>query len=76
LANDTTFGLGGSIWSQDEVGAAAIASRIKVGCVFVNGLVRSDARLPFGGVGNSGYGRELGAFGIREFTNVKSICIG
>jgi len=76
LANDTPFGLGGSIWSQDEDNAALLATRIRAGCVFVNGLVRSNMHLPFGGVGNSGYGRELGTYGIREFTNIKSVCIG
>lgn len=76
LANATPFGLGGSIWSADEDNAAQLATRIRTGCVFINGLVRSDVNLPFGGVGNSGFGRELGTYGIREFTNVKSICIG
>ncbi|QGY41547.1 aldehyde dehydrogenase family protein [Pseudodesulfovibrio cashew] len=76
LANDTPFGLGGSIWSADEAKAALMATRVRTGCVFINSLVRSDVHLPFGGVGNSGYGRELGSYGIREFTNIKSICIG
>ncbi|GAB7082393.1 NAD-dependent succinate-semialdehyde dehydrogenase [Megalodesulfovibrio paquesii] len=76
LANDTPFGLGGSVWSQDEEGAVEIAARIRTGCVFINSLVRSDVHLPFGGIGNSGYGRELGTYGIREFVNVKPICIG
>ena len=76
LANDTPFGLGGSIWSQDEDAAVTIAARIKTGCVFINSLVRSDVRLPFGGIGHSGYGRELSTYGIREFVNVKPICIG
>ncbi|BCS88062.1 NAD-dependent succinate-semialdehyde dehydrogenase [Pseudodesulfovibrio sediminis] len=76
LANDTPFGLGGSIWSQDEESALAMTSEIRTGGVFVNGLVRSSLHLPFGGVGNSGYGRELGTYGIREFTNVKSVCVG
>ncbi len=76
VANDTPFGLGGSVWSKDEEGAAKVAARIRTGCVFINSLVRSDVHLPFGGIGISGYGRELGSYGIREFVNVKPICIG
>lgn len=76
LANDTPFGLGGSVWSKDEQEAEKVAARIRTGCVFINSLVRSDVHLPFGGIGISGYGRELGTYGIREFVNVKSVCIG
>lgn len=76
VANGTPFGLGGSVWSKDVDGAVKVADRIRTGCVFVNSIVHSDMHLPFGGIGNSGYGRELGNYGIREFVNVKSICIG
>ncbi|WP_041720177.1 NAD-dependent succinate-semialdehyde dehydrogenase [Pseudodesulfovibrio piezophilus] len=76
LANDTPFGLGGSVWTGDEEKGVEIAGRIRTGCVFVNGLVRSDVHLPFGGTGSSGYGRELGVWGIREFVNIKPVCIG
>ncbi|WP_432734532.1 NAD-dependent succinate-semialdehyde dehydrogenase [Maridesulfovibrio sp. FT414] len=76
IANSTPFGLGGSIWSKDEDGAEKVAARIRTGCVFINSLVRSDVHLPFGGIGLSGFGRELGTYGIREFVNVKPICVG
>ncbi|SMF20047.1 NAD-dependent succinate-semialdehyde dehydrogenase [Desulfovibrio gilichinskyi] len=76
VANDTPFGLGGSVWSKDEDAAAKVAARIRTGCVYINSLVRSNMHLPFGGTGISGYGRELGSYGIREFVNVKPVCIG
>ena len=75
VANDSRFGLGGSVWSRDIEKAEAIARRIESGAVFVNGMTKSDPRLPFGGVKKSGYGRELSLYGIREFVNIKSIWI-
>ena len=76
IANDTCFGLGASVWSQDIERAEAIARRIEAGTVFVNDFVKSDPRLPFGGVKRSGYGRELGTYGIKEFTNIQTIVVG
>ncbi len=75
LANDTHFGLGGAVFTEDREKGEAIARRLDVGCAFVNQLVKSDPRLPFGGVKKSGYGRELSHFGIREFVNVKTVWI-
>jgi len=75
VANDSEFGLGGSIWSEDLKRAEAIARRIESGAVFVNGMTKSDPRLPFGGIKRSGYGRELSHYGIKEFVNIKSIWI-
>src|SRR5881296_1030699 len=75
LANDSTFGLGASIWTRDRARAERVAAEIEVGAVFVNGLVKSDPRLPFGGIKRSGYGRELSEYGIREFVNIKSVWI-
>ncbi|MFP4615481.1 MAG: NAD-dependent succinate-semialdehyde dehydrogenase [Thiohalorhabdus sp.] len=76
LANRSRYGLGGAVWSADRERAEAVGQRLEVGCVFVNGMVKSDPRLPFGGIKASGYGRELGQQGIREFTNVQSVWIG
>jgi succinate-semialdehyde dehydrogenase/glutarate-semialdehyde dehydrogenase len=76
LANATEFGLGAALWTGDVEHGARLARRIDAGAVFINGMVASDARLPFGGIKQSGYGRELGDYGIREFTNIKSVWIG
>ena len=73
LANDSDFGLGGSVWTQDEARGKRVASQIDTGMMFINNIDWSDAELPFGGIKYSGYGRELGDMGIQEFVNKKLI---
>ncbi|MDL5361051.1 NAD-dependent succinate-semialdehyde dehydrogenase [Halalkalicoccus sp. NIPERK01] len=75
VANDTDFGLGASIWTEDVERGERLARRVEAGCVFVNELVKSDPRIPFGGVKNSGYGRELAEKGIHEFVNEKTVWV-
>ncbi|MEK6735967.1 MAG: NAD-dependent succinate-semialdehyde dehydrogenase [Pseudomonadota bacterium] len=75
LANLTDFGLGGSVWTSNTTRGEAQARQIHAGCIFVNGIVKSDPRLPFGGIKDSGYGRELSYHGIREFMNIKTVWI-
>jgi succinate-semialdehyde dehydrogenase/glutarate-semialdehyde dehydrogenase len=75
IANDSPYGLGGSVWTTDSARGEAFARAMACGCAFVNGLVKSDPRLPFGGIKASGYGRELGTLGIRELVNAKTVWI-
>jgi len=75
IANQSRYGLGASLWTQDLEEAYFLARKVETGNVFVNSLVRSDSRLPFGGIKKSGYGRELGEYGLKEFTNIKTIVI-
>ncbi len=75
IANDSPYGLGGSIWTRDTQRGERLARQMQSGATFINGLVKSDPRLPFGGVKNSGYGRELSRLGIHEFVNAKTIWI-
>jgi succinate-semialdehyde dehydrogenase/glutarate-semialdehyde dehydrogenase len=75
IANDCDFGLGGSVWTRDSARGERVARQLECGCAFVNGLVKSDPRLPFGGIKHSGYGRELSRLGIHEFVNAKTVWI-
>lgn len=76
LANSSRYGLGAAVWTEDLERGERLASRIESGMVFINERVKSDPRLPFGGIKESGYGRELGDEGIREFTNAKTVWVG
>jgi succinate-semialdehyde dehydrogenase/glutarate-semialdehyde dehydrogenase len=76
VANDSEFGLGAAVWTGDPERGKRLAARIESGAVFVNGMVASDARLPFGGVKRSGHGRELSEFGLHEFQNIQTVWVG
>ena len=75
VANGSRFGLGGSVWTKDSKRGERVARQVESGAVFVNGITKSDPRLPFGGIKKSGYGRELSHYGIREFVNIKTIWV-
>lgn len=75
IANDTDFGLGASVWTADKARGEAVARRLQAGATFVNAIVRSDVRLPFGGTKTSGFGRELAEHGIHEFMNIKTVYV-
>ena len=76
LANQSVYGLGGAVFTADAArGERIAANELEAGCTFVNTFVRSDPRLPFGGIKQSGYGRELGIYGIKEFVNIKTVYV-
>jgi succinate-semialdehyde dehydrogenase/glutarate-semialdehyde dehydrogenase len=75
VANDTEFGLGASIWSRNHARAEKLAAKLEAGTIAINDMVKSDARLPFGGIKKSGFGRELSHYGLKEFVNVKSVVV-
>ncbi len=75
IANETPFGLGASLWTRDPGKGQALMRKVRAGSVFLNGMVKSEGPVPFGGTGESGYGRELGSFGMHEFANIKSYAI-
>jgi succinate-semialdehyde dehydrogenase/glutarate-semialdehyde dehydrogenase len=76
LANQSAYGLGAAVFTQDIERAKRLAHQLECGACFINDFVKSDPRLPFGGIKRSGYGREMSAIGIREFVNVKTIYVG
>jgi succinate-semialdehyde dehydrogenase/glutarate-semialdehyde dehydrogenase len=76
VANDSVFGLGAAVFTRDLAkGEQIAAEKLEAGCCFVNALVKSDPRLPFGGIKESGYGRELSHYGIKEFVNIKAVYV-